>query len=62
LTLVFPLKEKLSQEIALIVAHVVVLVHLAFLTGSLPVRNWKITEINLLPFLDDLFFEVCNDN
>ena len=37
--------------IALNVAHVVVLVYLAFLTGSLPVKYWKITEIN--PFQDD---------
>ena len=32
-----------------------VLVYLAFLTGSLPVKNWKITES--LPFLDDLFLK-----
>ena len=66
------------------------LVYLAFLTGSLHVKNWKITEINntkyrqiyanhnyivpdiqnhnhnnyhkSLPFLDDLFLKVCNDN
>ena len=50
LTLVFPLKEKSSQKIALNVALVVVLVYLAFLTGSLPVKNWKITEINLYLF------------
>ena len=48
--LVFPLKEKSSQRIALNVALVVVLVYLAFLTGSLPVKNWKITEINLYLF------------
>jgi len=30
--------------------NVVVLVYLAFLTGSLPVKNWKITEINLYLF------------
>jgi len=35
----------------------VVLVYLAFLTGSLPVKNWKIAEINSLPFLDDLFLK-----
>jgi len=57
LTLVFPLKEKSSQKIALNVALVVVLVYLAFLTGSLPVKNWKITEIKSLPFLDDLFLK-----
>jgi len=56
-TLVFPLKEKSSQKIALNVALVVVLVYLAFLTGSLPVKNWKITEIKSLPFLDDLFLK-----
>jgi hypothetical protein len=50
LTLVFPLKEKSSQKIALNVALVVVLVNPAFLTGSLPVKNWKITEINLYLF------------
>ena len=27
-----------------------VLVYLAFLTGSLPVKNWKITEINFYLF------------
>jgi len=32
-------------------------VYLAFLTGSLPIKNWKITEINSLPFLDDLFLK-----
>jgi len=57
LILVFPLKEKSSQKIALNVALVVVLVYLAFLTGSLPVKNWKITEIKSLPFLDDLFLK-----
>jgi len=36
---------------------VVVLVYLAFLTGSLPVKIWKITEIKSLPFLDDLFLK-----
>jgi hypothetical protein len=50
LTLVFPLKEKSSQKIALNVALVVVLVYLVYLTGSLPVKNWKITEINLYLF------------
>jgi len=50
LTLVFPLKEKQSKKYVLNVAHVVVLVYLAFLTGSLPVKNWKITEINLYLF------------
>jgi len=32
-------------------------VYLAFLTGSLPVKYWKITEIYTLPFLDDLFLK-----
>ena len=50
LTLVFPLKEKSFQKIALNVALVAVLVYLAFLTGSLPVKNWEITEINLYLF------------
>jgi len=57
LTLVFPLKEKSSQKIALNVALVVVLVYLVYLTGSLPVKNWKITEINLYLFSDDLFLK-----
>jgi len=55
LTLVFPLKEKSSQKIALNVVLVVVLVYLPFLSGSMPVKNWKITES--LPFLDDLFLK-----
>jgi len=29
--------------------------YLAFLTGSLPVMNWKIYRNKSLPFLDDLF-------
>jgi len=50
LTLIFPLKEKSSQKIASNVALVVVLMYLAFLTGSLPVKNWKITEIIIYLF------------
>jgi len=41
--------------ISLNVTLVVVLVYLAFLTGSLPVKNWKITKINIYLFLNDLF-------
>jgi hypothetical protein len=32
-------------------------VYLVFFNGSLPVKNWKITEIKSLPFLDDLFLK-----
>ena len=33
------------------------LVYLAFLTGLLPVKNWKIYRNKSLPFLDDLFLK-----
>jgi len=34
-----------------------VLLYLAFLTGSLPVKNWKNYRNKSLPFLDDLFLK-----
>jgi len=62
LTVVFPLKGKISLwRFALNVIHVVVLVYLAFLTGSLPIKNleklYSNKFFNLLSFLDDLFLK-----
>ena len=62
MTVVFPLKGKISLwRFALNVIHVVVLVYLAFLTGSLPIKNleklYSNKFFNLLSFLDDLFLK-----